>query len=49
MSNSRLLTAVVLGATLVAGCTTSMTGRRQLMLVSEQDAISASKNNTCRP
>ena len=43
MSTSRLLTAVVLGATLVAGCTTSMTGRRQLMLVSEQDAISASK------
>jgi predicted Zn-dependent protease len=43
MSMSRLLTAVVLGATLVAGCTTSMTGRRQLMLVSEQDAISASK------
>ena len=43
MSTSRLLTAVVLGATLVAGCTTSMTGRRQLMLVSEQEAISASK------
>jgi predicted Zn-dependent protease len=43
MINSRLLTAVVLCATLIAGCTTSMTGRRQLMLVSEQEAISASK------
>lgn len=43
MNTSRLLTAVVLGATLVAGCTTSMTGRRQLMLVSEDKAISASK------
>jgi predicted Zn-dependent protease len=43
MSTSRLLTAVILGATLLAGCTTSMTGRRQLMLVSEQEAISASK------
>jgi predicted Zn-dependent protease len=43
MSNTRLLTAVILCASLVAGCTTSMTGRRQLMLVSEQEAISASK------
>ena len=43
MSTSRLLTAVILCTTLVAGCTTSMTGRRQLMLVSEQEAISASK------
>ena len=43
MNCSRLLTAVILGATLLAGCTTSMTGRRQLMLVSEQEAISASK------
>ena len=39
----RLLTAVLLCTTLITGCTTSMTGRRQLMLVSEQEAISASK------
>jgi predicted Zn-dependent protease len=43
MNCSRLLIAVILGTTLLAGCTTSMTGRRQLMLVSEQEAISASK------
>lgn len=43
MNCSRLLTALILGASLLAGCTTSMTGRRQLMLVSEQEAISASK------
>lgn len=43
MNHARLLTAVILGASLLAGCTTSMTGRRQLMLVSEQEAISASK------
>lgn len=43
MNRSRLLTAFILGASLLAGCTTSMTGRRQLMLVSEQEAISASK------
>lgn len=43
MTSSRLLTAVVLCTTLIAGCATSMTGRRQLMLVSEQDAISASR------
>lgn len=43
MINSRLVATVILGATLIAGCTTSMTGRRQLMLVSEQEAISASR------
>ena len=43
MNPVRLLTALILGASLLAGCTTSMTGRRQLMLVSEQEAISASK------
>jgi predicted Zn-dependent protease len=43
MISFRLLTTVVLCSTLIAGCATSMTGRRQLMLVSEQDAISASK------
>ena len=43
MSKKPLLTAVVLCTALIAGCTTSMTGRRQLMLVSEQEAISASK------
>lgn len=43
MITTRLLTAIVLCTTLIAGCTTSMTGRRQLILVSEQEAISASK------
>ena len=43
MIRKRLLTATVLCTALIAGCTTSMTGRRQLMLVSEQEAISASK------
>ena len=43
MTRQRLLTAFVLCTALIAGCTTSMTGRRQLMLVSEQEAISASK------
>lgn len=43
MIKGRLLTTILLCTTLIAGCATSMTGRRQLMLVSEQDAISASK------
>ncbi len=43
MTINRLLTAIVLCTTLITGCTTSMTGRRQLMLVSEQEAISASR------
>ncbi len=43
MTRQRFLTAFVLCTALIAGCTTSMTGRRQLMLVSEQEAISASK------
>ena len=34
---------VALGAALVAACATSPTGRKQLMLVSEQQAISASR------
>lgn len=40
---NRLLVTLLLLATLVAGCTTSMTGRSQLMLVSEKQAIAASK------
>ncbi len=43
MIRKNLLTATVLCTALIAGCATSMTGRRQLMLVSEQEAISASK------
>ena len=34
---------VALGAALVAACATSPTGRKQLMLVSEQQAITASR------
>jgi len=37
------LTLAILLVTLVTGCATSPTGRRQLMLVSEQSAISQSK------
>ena len=42
MKKSRLLVAATLSATLAA-CATSPTGRKQLMLVSEQQAISASR------
>ena len=42
MTSSRFLPALLL-VTLVSACATSPTGRRQLMLVSEQQAIAASK------
>jgi len=42
LKRNRLLAALTLSATLVA-CATSPTGRKQLMLVSEQQAISASR------
>jgi predicted Zn-dependent protease len=40
---SRTLLATIALAALVAGCATSPTGRRQLMLVSEEQAISSSR------
>ena len=40
---NRPLLTIVLAATLLAACATSPTGRKQLMLVSEQQAISASR------
>lgn len=40
---ARRIAQLVLVAALVAGCATSPTGRRQLMLVSEQTAIAASR------
>ncbi len=43
MANTTKITLVVLAAALVAACATSPTGRKQLMLVSEQQAISASR------
>jgi predicted Zn-dependent protease len=39
----RQITLLIITATLLVGCATSPTGRRQLMLVSEQNAIVASK------
>ena len=39
----RTLILLFLTSSLLIGCATSPTGRRQLMLVSEQDAIVASK------
>lgn len=43
MQNVRSLAVLVVGALVVTACATSPTGRRQLMLVSEDKAIEASK------
>mgnify|MGYP000399795407 CR=1 FL=1 len=43
MTGTKNLIVCVLIASLLAACATSPTGRRQLMLVSEQQAISSSK------
>jgi predicted Zn-dependent protease len=43
MQGKARIAAVALAAALVAACATSPTGRKQLMLVSEQKAISASR------
>ena len=39
----KLLRLLILGAVLIAGCATSPTGRSQLLLVSEESAIAASR------
>jgi len=43
MRNRSRIALITLTAALVAACATSPTGRKQLMLVSEQQAISASR------
>ena len=43
MQSKARIALLVAVAALVAACATSPTGRRQLMLVSEQQAISASR------
>lgn len=39
----RLIAVMIVGALLLSACNTSPTGRRQLMLVSEEKAIAASE------